>query len=71
MAFDHPHSNRYLFQQIANTRDTVRLSSELLRGTKPDTFAGRKTQEAFPTEDPMQRADIKNLINRELQPPKS
>lgn len=35
-----------------------------------DPFAGRKTKEPPPVEDdPMERPDIRNLINSELQPP--
>jgi hypothetical protein len=58
-----------LRQQIAKSRDTVRRSAELLNGSKPNTFAGHKTQEPFPAEDPTERADIQKLIRSELQPP--
>jgi hypothetical protein len=69
MAEQHPHSRDYLSQQIANTRDITASSRKLLDDSKPNTFAGRKTREPFPDEDPMERADIQNLINSELQPP--
>ena len=69
MADQHPHSRDYLSRQIADTRDIAANSRKLLDGSKPSTFAGRKTQEPFPDEDPMDRADIQNLINSELQPP--
>ena len=69
MASDHFLSHDYVSQQIASSRDTTRRSTELLQQSKPDSFAGRKTQEPFPAEDTMQRADIQNLIHSELQPP--
>jgi hypothetical protein len=31
---------------------------------------GHVAQEPFPAEDPIQRADIQNLIHSEVQPPK-
>ncbi len=46
-------------------------SCELLKVTTPDTFLGRKTQEPFPTEDPIERTDIQKLIHSELQPPRT
>lgn len=39
-------------QQIADTREVMARSLELLRGPKPDSFAGRKTQEPFSKERP-------------------
>jgi hypothetical protein len=55
---------------MANSREIVANSRKLLAGSKRDTFAGRKTQEPFPVDDdPMERSDIQNLINSELQPP--
>jgi hypothetical protein len=70
MAQNHFLSHDYISQQIANSRDTARRSEELLGATKPDTFAGRKTQEPFPADDPLKRPDIQTLLNGELQPPK-
>jgi hypothetical protein len=70
MASNHFLSSDFISQQIASSRDTARRSEELLRETKPDTFAGRKTQEPFPAADPLDRPDIQNLLNGELQPPK-
>ncbi|WP_439395071.1 hypothetical protein ACRQ5Q_38845 [Bradyrhizobium sp. PMVTL-01] len=51
-------------------RDLVRRAMEILGSPAPDTFPGRKTQETFPAEDPLERPDIQNLIHSELQPPK-
>lgn len=72
MAFDHSsRSSRNVARQIADSRDTLASSEALLREGKPNTFAGRKSQEPFPAEDdPIERADIQNLIHSELQPPK-
>jgi hypothetical protein len=38
--------------QIANTREVMARSLELLRTPKPDAFVGRKTQEPFSQELP-------------------
>jgi hypothetical protein len=67
MASDLFFSSDYIFQQIASSRDTARRSEELLRETQPNTFAGRKTQEPFPVDDP-KRPGIEELIDNELQP---
>ncbi|MBR0855459.1 hypothetical protein [Bradyrhizobium liaoningense] len=45
-------------------------SFEVLKMPVPDTFLGRKTQEPFAAEDPIERTDIRNLMHSELQPPK-
>ncbi len=42
---------RYFSQTLELTRETLRMSLELLRQPMPDTFLGRKTQEPFPAED--------------------
>jgi hypothetical protein len=50
----------------------VAESRALLRQTdQQSTFAGRKTQEPFRSEDddPITRPDMQKLINSELQPP--
>jgi len=44
--------NQQIDQQIADTREAMARSLELLRAPKPDSFAGRKTQEPFPQELP-------------------
>ncbi|WP_271593804.1 hypothetical protein [Bradyrhizobium sp. CCBAU 65884] len=69
MASDQLHSQQ-VSMQIRRARDMAQRSEELLSQPKPDTFAGRKTREPFPAEDPMLREDIQNLIHSELQPPK-
>ncbi|RXG91574.1 hypothetical protein [Bradyrhizobium zhanjiangense] len=58
-------------KQIEQTREILRDSEELLNLPKPDSFAGRKTQEPprFEDSDPMDRADIQKLIYSELRPP--
>ena len=50
-------------------REIVARCIKLLRPPLPGTFLGRKTQEPFPAEDPIERHDIQNLIHSELQPP--
>jgi len=42
--------NQQIDQQIADTREAMARSLELLRTPKPDSFAGRKTQEPFSQE---------------------
>lgn len=42
--------NQQIDQQIADTREATARSLELLRTPKPDSFAGRKTQEPFSKE---------------------
>jgi hypothetical protein len=65
-------SNPSWTKELGNqARELAARSRELLKTAMPDTFLGRKTQEPFPTEDPMERTDIQNLIQSELQPPKS
>ncbi len=66
MAAEHPHSRQYLAEQIANSRELTADSRKLLGNAKPNSFAGRKTQEPFPQEaDPVKGY----LHSRELQPP--
>jgi hypothetical protein len=73
---DHSHIFRVhshaaeIAEQNAFMRDLVRRAMEILGSPAPDTFPGRKTQETFPAEDPLERPDIQNLIHSELQPPK-
>ncbi|WP_271599298.1 MULTISPECIES: hypothetical protein [unclassified Bradyrhizobium] len=55
--------------QAEHMRQVAQKSRELLSEPAPDTFLGRKAQEPFPDEDPMERADVQNLIHSELQPP--
>lgn len=54
-----PHSRLTTIQQIdqmiADSREVSARSTELLKAPKPDSFAGRKTQEPFPQEDPAER----------------
>jgi len=50
MAHDHPKVYWHLRDQIDNTREIIRKAAELLRGSAPDLFCGRKTQEPFPQE---------------------
>ena len=72
MASDHHFSgsSQYVASQIMNTREAIARSQQLLGKCSPDSFAGRKTQEPFPTQDdPIERADLQKLINSELQPP--
>ena len=48
-------------------RELVRKSLELLKHPSPDTFAGRKTQGPFPSQD----NEIERWLNSSgLQPPK-
>ncbi|MBR0688983.1 hypothetical protein JQ594_23880 [Bradyrhizobium manausense] len=56
-------------EQNAIIRSVVESALALLNEPAPDTFLGRKTQKPFPAEDPMQRSDVQNLLNSELQPP--
>ncbi|WP_298256906.1 hypothetical protein [Bradyrhizobium sp.] len=58
---------------LDQVRNVIKRSRELLANTPlPDTFAGRKTGEPFPSgEDPRERDDIQILIQNELEPPKS
>jgi hypothetical protein len=59
------------FEEVTEqSRELVRRSREILNLTKPDTFLGRKAQQALPEDgDPMLRLDIQNLIDSELRPP--
>lgn len=53
---------------IERTREITRQSVLLLRDNpKPDSFAGRKTQEPFPQE--AREEIIRWITSRELQPP--
>jgi hypothetical protein len=62
-------STLYVSQQIADTRDALARSRELLEKSQPDSFAGRPTRETPSEPDPLERADIQKLINSELRPP--
>ena len=70
-------STEQVTKLIADTREVTARSVALLKlHPKPDSFAGRKTQEPFPADDPMGREDIQKLIHGEqlqppLQPPKN
>jgi hypothetical protein len=66
----HNHASE-IAEQIAFMRETVRRAVEMLRLPIPDTFLGRKTHDPFPAEDPIERADIQNLIHSELHPPRT
>jgi len=50
MAHDRPKPHRELLDQIDITREIVRKAAELLHGSSPDSFCGRKTHEPFPWE---------------------
>ena len=50
-------------EQNAKIRMATAQAAEALKLPKPDTFLGRKTQEPFPQQDPMQRMDIQKLIH--------
>ena len=64
-------STEQVTKQIADTRDKLARSRELLDKCVPDTFAGRATRELPQSEDdPIGRPDIQKLINSELRPPK-
>jgi hypothetical protein len=58
MALNRLDWRKYVAQQIADSRERTLLSRKLLGATKPDTFAGRKTQEPFPVEDAKKRPDV-------------
>jgi hypothetical protein len=64
---------QYVAQQIADGRERTLLSRKLLGATKPDTFAGRKTQEPFPVENAKERPDVQRHSappSPPLEPPK-
>jgi hypothetical protein len=51
------------------SREATLKSRKLLSQASPDSFLGRKTQEAFPADHPLKRPDIQKLLNSELKPP--
>jgi hypothetical protein len=68
MDANHSYSRQSLAEQIKATLELTRQSAQVLKDNpKPDTFAGRKTQEPFPFED--KHAAMGYLNSRELQPP--
>ena len=64
---DHPHSPGQLARQIEEIRAITKRSCQILRDNpKPDSFAGRKTQEPFPKEAETIEGYLKS---KELKPP--
>jgi len=49
-SYSHLTVNQQIDRQIADTREAMARSLELLRAPKPDSFAGHKTQEPFSQE---------------------
>ena len=55
-------------ENIETLRDIIARSLDVLKGSTPDTFLGRKTQEPFPASD--DAASVEGwLASKELLPP--
>ena len=67
----HSSNSGWFEELVKQARELSARSCELVKITAVDAFLGRKTQVAFPAEDPIERTDIQNLIHSELRPPKT